>query len=81
MLTGTAPLEASSGKTQAPPVERVRNRQLNYALHVMALARSYGDADTNVPPTPCRAASENQRPGRWFVWGRMSGRSLGLMRI
>ena len=46
MLTGTAPLEASSGKTKRHRLNRGGNRQLNYALHTMALARCRGDADT-----------------------------------
>jgi len=46
MLTGTAPLEASSGKTKRHRLNRGGNRQLNYALHMMALARRRGDADT-----------------------------------
>jgi transposase len=46
MLTGTAPLEASSGRTRRHRVNRRGNRQLNYALHIMALARRHRDADT-----------------------------------
>jgi transposase len=46
MLTGTAPIEASSGKTRRHRLNRGGNRQLNYALHVMALARRRGHADT-----------------------------------
>lgn len=46
MLTGTAPLEASSGRTKRHRLNRGGNRQLNYALHTMALARCRGDADT-----------------------------------
>jgi transposase len=34
MLTGTAPLEASSGKTKRHRLNRGGNRQLNYALHM-----------------------------------------------
>jgi transposase len=34
MLTGTAPLEASSGRTKRHRLNRGGNRQLNYALHV-----------------------------------------------
>jgi transposase len=48
MLTGTAPLEASSGKTKRHRLNRGGNRQLNYALYMMALARCRGDADTQV---------------------------------
>lgn len=46
MLTGTAPLEASSGRTKRHRLNRGGNRQLNYALHTMALARRRGDEDT-----------------------------------
>lgn len=46
MLTGTAPLEASSGRTKRHRLNRGGNRQLNYALHMMALARQRGDEDT-----------------------------------
>jgi transposase len=46
MLTGTAPLEASSGRTKRHRLNRGGNRQLNYALHVIALARCRGDEDT-----------------------------------
>ncbi|MEA2506800.1 MAG: transposase [Actinomycetota bacterium] len=48
MLTGTAPIEASSGKTQRHRLNRGGNRQLNYALYMMAVARCRGDADTQV---------------------------------
>lgn len=46
MLTGTAPIEASSGRTKRHRLNRGGNRQLNYALHMMALARCRGDEDT-----------------------------------
>jgi transposase len=46
MLTGTAPLEASSGATKRQRLNRGGNRQLNYALHMMARARLQHDADT-----------------------------------
>jgi transposase len=46
MLTGTAPLEASSGATKRHRLNRGGNRQLNYALHIMALARLRHDAET-----------------------------------
>jgi transposase len=39
MWTGTAPLEASSGVTKRHRLNRGGNRQLNYALYMMALAR------------------------------------------
>jgi transposase len=46
MLTGTAPLEASSGATKRHRLNRGGNRQLNYALHMMARARLRHDTDT-----------------------------------
>jgi transposase len=39
MWAGTAPLEASSGTTKRHRLNRGGNRQLNYALYMMALAR------------------------------------------
>jgi transposase len=46
MLTGTAPLEASSGAAKRHRLNRGGNRQLNYALHMMARARLRHDDDT-----------------------------------
>ncbi len=46
MLSGTAPLEASSGATKRHRLNRGGNRQLNYALHMMARARLRHDDDT-----------------------------------
>jgi transposase len=46
MLTGTAPIEASSGATKRHRLNRGGNRQLNYALHVMARARLRHDDET-----------------------------------
>lgn len=40
MLNGTAPLEASSGKTKRHRLNRRGNRQLNYAIHAVALVRA-----------------------------------------
>lgn len=39
MLTGTAPLQASSGATSRHRLNRSGNRQLNHALHYMALVQ------------------------------------------
>lgn len=46
MLNGTAPLPASSGSTTRYRLNRGGNRQLNYALHVIALARVRTDPET-----------------------------------
>jgi transposase len=46
MLNGTAPLQASSGSRQRHRLNRGGNRQLNYALHMMAIARCNSDEDT-----------------------------------
>lgn len=49
-LTGTAPIPASSGQTQRHRLNRGGNRQLNRALHLMALvqARTYPPAQAYV---------------------------------
>jgi transposase len=61
MLTGTAALEASSGKTKRHRLNRGGNRQLNYALHVMALARWRGEADTTVYMERLRPEGKSQK--------------------
>jgi transposase len=38
-LAGTSPVDASSGKQQRPRLNRGGDRQLNWALHVIALQR------------------------------------------
>jgi transposase len=43
MLNGTAPVEASSGKVQHHRLNRRGNRQLNYAIHTVALVRARSD--------------------------------------
>jgi hypothetical protein len=48
MLTGTAPIEASSGATKRHRLNPGGNRQLNHALHMMARARLRHDDDTNI---------------------------------
>ena len=61
MLTGTAPVEASSGKTRRHRLNRGGNRQLNYALHVMAMARRRGDDDTKSYLTRLRAGGKSEK--------------------
>lgn len=45
-LAGTSPVEASSGKQQRDRLNRGGDRQLNWALHVIALARIRHHAET-----------------------------------
>jgi transposase len=61
MLTGTAPIQASSGQTQRHRLNRGGNRQLNYALYVMALARCRGDADTQTYVAKLREDGKTQK--------------------
>ena len=61
MFTGTAPLEASSGRTKRHRLNRGGNRQLNYALHMMAIARCRGDRDTKVYMERQRAAGKSDK--------------------
>lgn len=61
MFTGTAPLEASSGRTKRHRLNRGGNRQLNYALHMMALARRRGDVDTKLYMERQKAAGKSDK--------------------
>ncbi len=61
MMTGTAPLQASSGQTQRHRLNRGGNRQLNYALHMMAIARCRGDADTKIYMARLRSEGKSGR--------------------
>jgi transposase len=46
MFGGTAPLEASSGPKRRHRLNRGGNRQLNYALHMVAVTRRRADAES-----------------------------------
>jgi transposase len=46
MFDGTAPVEASSGPTKRHRLNRGGNRQLNYALHMIAITRRRGHAES-----------------------------------
>lgn len=61
MFTGTAPLEASSGRMVRHRLNRGGNRQLNYALHMMALARRRGDLDTQLYMERQKAAGKSDK--------------------
>jgi transposase len=45
-LAGTSPVDASSGKQQRHRLNRGGDRQLNWALHVIALQRVHRHAET-----------------------------------
>jgi transposase len=61
MLTGTAPLEASSGRTKRHRLNRGGNRQLNYALYMMALARCRRDEITKAYMARLRMEGKSDR--------------------
>ena len=61
MFTGTAPLEVSSGRTKRHRLNRGGNRQLNYALHMMAIARRRGDLDTKIYIERQQAAGKSDK--------------------
>jgi transposase len=52
MLAGTAPIPASSGPTQRYRLNRSGDRQLNRALHVIALSRPRHPRLRRTPPRP-----------------------------
>jgi transposase len=61
MLTGTAPLEASSGRTTRHRLNRGGNRQLNYALHMMGIARCRADENTQAYMEKQQAAGKSNK--------------------
>lgn len=60
-MTGTAPVPASSGKTERWRLNRGGNRQLNRAMHTIALTQSSHDARARVYLQGKRAAGKSER--------------------
>jgi transposase len=65
-LAGVAPLDASSGKQQRHRLNRKGNRQLNLALHRIAVsqARIYAPARGTLPAARPRARQSGRHSGR-----------------
>jgi transposase len=61
MLAGAAPIPASSGKTERHRLNRSGNRQLNQALHTIALSRLRYDPDTRAYADRRRAEGKTGR--------------------
>ena len=61
MLAGVAPIPASSGQTQRMRLNRGGNRQLNRALHVIALAQAWHDERARTFVARKRAAGHTWR--------------------
>jgi transposase len=61
MLSGTAPLIASSGQTHRHRLNRRGNRQLNWALHYVALVQALPRRRRTWPGS-ARRASRTRRP-------------------
>jgi transposase len=61
MLAGVAPIPASSGKTVRYRLNRAGDRQLNRALHTIALTRLRCDASTRAYADRRRAAGKTDR--------------------
>jgi transposase len=61
MLAGAAPIPASSGKTVRYRLNRCGNRQLNRALHTIALSRLRYDPDTRAYADGRRAQGKTDR--------------------
>jgi transposase len=60
-LAGTSPVDASSGKQRRHRLNRGGDRQLNWALHVVALARIRHHAETSAYYERLLAAREARR--------------------
>ncbi len=61
MLAGAAPIPASSGKTVRHRLNRSGDRQLNRALHTIALSRMRYDPDTRAYTERRRAEGKTNR--------------------
>jgi transposase len=66
-LAGTSPVEASSGKQRRHRLNRGGDRQLNWALHVVALARIHHHAETAAYYQRLVAAGKTTREARRCV--------------
>jgi transposase len=60
-MAGVAPIPASSGKTQRHRLHRGGDRQLNHALHIIALTRSRLDPETRAYLARKRAEGKSHR--------------------
>jgi transposase len=63
-LAGTSPVDASSGKQQRHRLNRGGDRQLNWALHVIALQRTRHHAETRAYYQRLLAAGKTTREAR-----------------
>jgi transposase len=66
-LAGTSPVDASSGKQQRHRLNRGGDRQLNWALHVVALARIHHHAETGAYYQRLLAVGKTTREARRCV--------------
>ena len=66
-LAGTTPVEASSGKQQRHRLNRGGDRQLNWALHVIALQRIHHHTETAAYYQRLLAAGKTTREARRCV--------------
>lgn len=60
-IAGCAPIPVASGRTDRHRLDRGGNRQLNYAIHMIALSRIRHDPDTAVYLARQRQAGKTQR--------------------
>jgi transposase len=66
-LPGTSPVDASSGKQRRHRLNRGGDRQLNWALHLVALARIRHHAETTAYYRRLLAAGKTTRQARRCV--------------
>jgi hypothetical protein len=78
MLAGTAPAPAASGRTHRHRLNRLGDRQLNCALHTIAVTRMRSHAATLDYIAPCRAEGKTDREIRRCLSHGVLDRSAGL---
>jgi transposase len=61
LQTGTAPIKCSSGQRDQHRLNRDGDRQLNHALHIIAITRASHDPETRDYLTPKRAEGKTNK--------------------
>jgi transposase len=79
-MAGVAPIPASSGKSHRHRLHRGGNRQLNHALHVIAITRSRIDPDTRAYLAKKRAEGKSHREAMRCLKRHLARRFYRLLR-
>ena len=79
-MAGVAPIPASSGKNQRHRLHRGGHRQLNHALHVIAITRARIDPETRAYLAKQRAEGKSHREAMRCLKRHLARRFYRLLR-